>query len=63
MNCSCTIFRSVEDESQKIRSELVVLNELINAENESRKIEIESLDQFVTSKYPEKVISIIDCSC
>ena len=63
MNCSCSIFRSVEDERQKIKSELVVLNGLINAENESRKIEIESLDQFVTSKYPEKVISIIDCSC
>ena len=39
------------------------MNELTNAENESRKIEIESVDQFVTLKYPEKVISIIHCSC
>ena len=63
MNFSCTIFRSVEDERKKIESDLIVLNYLINTENESRKIEIESQDQFVTLKNPEKGISIIHCSC
>ena len=40
-----------------MKLEIETLGELMKSENESRKIEIESLDHFVTLKYPEKVYS------
>ena len=38
-----------------MKLEMETLGELMKSENESRKIEIESLDHFITLKYPEKV--------
>ena len=40
-----------------MKLEIETLGELMKSENESRKIEIESLDHFVTLKYPEKANS------
>ena len=51
------MYRSAKEENGAIRLDIETLGELMKSENESRKIEIESLDHFVIMKYPEKVNS------